>query len=321
METLITQSLPTATFHSGNPETMTRRLSYLDQSERGMIGAHPYRLEVVLHDVIMAGEGWSVRLPENPNAVPIVETFQGPEEGCPIFDPEFLSRVLGLVNQRARSVRAEISTDWSRRSTKPDQIGVVRHPLGSSESALWFCLSCDSKITGVQIAQNLWHCPGCGASPLDIFDSAFWCDDEGASLPSVEVTSVSKSTDIKFVDGRQKLDLNDDKIILLIRTALLEDASNVSERFAALQAEITVDDDKDVWIALEEDLWPEEKTPAQTLAVGALLGVELEFEVMWSKIPFAWPGLGKITSSTSEFTKMMLEAYAQRGGMAAKADE
>lgn len=44
-----------------------------------------------------------------------------------------------------------------------------------------------------------------------------------------------------------------------MRTALLDDASNVGERLAALIAYIKVDDDGDEWRTLDMDLWPEDK--------------------------------------------------------------
>ncbi|MBB3314057.1 hypothetical protein FHT78_005864 [Rhizobium sp. BK196] len=79
----------------------------------------------------------------------------------------------------------------------------------------------------------------------------------------------------------------------------------------ALLAEITVDEDNDVWISLEEDLWPDHKEPTQAIKVAAQLGIEIELETMRSKIPFHWPGLGELTSSTTEYTQMLLDAYAQ----------
>ncbi|NEK12968.1 hypothetical protein ELH02_34930 [Rhizobium ruizarguesonis] len=119
--------------------------------------------------------------------------------------------------------------------------------------------------------------------------------------------------DFRVVDDRPKLELNEEKITLLIRSALLDDATNISEKLGAIQAQISVDDEHDVWIALEENLWPHDKEPVQTLIVAAQLGLEVELESIWSTIPFAWPGLGELTSSTSEFTQMMLDAYAQHG--------
>ena len=99
---------------------------------------------------------------------------------------------------------------------------------------------------------------------------------------------------LKIVDGRPKLALNEEKIVLLIRSALIEEAANVSERLGALHAEISVDEDNDVWIALDIYLWPEDKDPAQALAVAELLGIQVDVACTQSTIPFAWPGLGEV---------------------------
>ncbi|MBX5204146.1 hypothetical protein [Rhizobium sp. NZLR1] len=313
VESFVAHALPVPDFQTGDPEAMTRRFALLEQAEHGVIGGHAYRLQVAFHDVIMAGDGWSITVPGNPGASPIVQTSTENDGKCPVFDPKFLQKALSLVRDRAVQVRGEISTDWPRRSTKPDIDGVVRHPLWGRDSGVWFCLHCNGTITGTQIAQNLWHCPGCGASPLDIFDTAFWCEDEGKSLPPVKTDSTVDGDKPRFrlVDDGPKLELNEEKITLLIRSALLDDATNISERLGALQARISVDDENDVWISLEDDLWPHDKEPVQALIVAAQLGIEVELESMWSSIPFAWPGLGELTSSTSEYTQMMLDAYAQ----------
>jgi hypothetical protein len=313
VEALVASALPAADFQAEHPDAVARRSAYLDDAEHGMIGDHPYRLLVALHDVIIVGDGWSITVPENPGARPIVKTATANDGFCPVFDPEFLEKGLSLARDRADRVRGEISTDWPRRSTKPDYEGIVRHPLWGDESAIWFCLHCDGKITGAQIAHNLWHCPGCGGSPLDIFNTAFWCKDEGKSLSPVKTDGAKGNgkPDLRVVDDGPKLDLNAEKITLLIRSALLDDATNVSERLGALHAEITVDDDNDVWISLEEGLWPHDKEPVQALIVATKLGIEVELETMWSTVPFHWPGLGELTSSTSEYTQMMLDAYAK----------
>jgi hypothetical protein len=47
--------------------------------------------------------------------------------------------------------------------------------------------------------------------------------------------------------------------------------------------------------------------------VAAELGIEIEQEVMWSDPLFAWPGLGTVTQSTAEYTRMMLDAYRSHG--------
>ncbi|MDO5898781.1 hypothetical protein [Agrobacterium sp. Azo12] len=313
VEAFVADAFPKADFQAGHPDAMARRSAYLDNAEHGMIGDHPYRLLVALHDILMVGDGWSIKVRENPSARPIVQTVAEDDGQCPVFDPVFLHKALSLARDRADRVRGGISTDWPRRSTKPDHDGVVRHPLWGDASAVWYCLHCDGKITGSQIAQNLWHCPGCGASPLDIFNTAFWCEDEGKSLPPVKTDGANHNDkpDFRVVDDRPKLELTAERITLLIRSALLDDATNVSEKLGALHAEITVDDDNDVWISLEEDLWPCDKEPAQAVRVAAQLGIEVALECMVSEIPFAWPGLGELTSSTSEYTQLMLDAYAQ----------
>jgi len=57
-------------------------------------------------------------------------------------------------------------------------------------------------------------------------------------------------------------------------------------------------------------LWPDDKAPTQAINVAAQRGIEIEWETMWSKIPFHWPALGEQTSSTTEYLQMLLEAHA-----------
>ncbi|WP_413708706.1 hypothetical protein [Rhizobium sp. Rhizsp82] len=205
-----------------------------------------------------------------------------------MFDADLLEEALSLGNNRMSQVRSKISSEWPRRSTRPDGDGKARHPLWDRDSDTWFCLHCDGKITGVQIAKNLWHCPECGAVPVDILDTAFWCEDEGKSLPPIGDKAKSDISKPEFhvVDDRPKLELNERNIVLLMRSALLDDSTNVSERLGALLAEITVDEDNDVWIRSKSDLWPDDKAPTQAINVAAQLGIEIEWETMWSKIPF-----------------------------------
>jgi hypothetical protein len=70
----------------------------------------------------MAGDGWSITMPENPGARPIVQTSTVNDGRCPVFNPEFLQEALRLTRDRAGQVRGEISSDWPRRSTKPDHV-------------------------------------------------------------------------------------------------------------------------------------------------------------------------------------------------------
>src|SRR5688572_8333513 len=60
---------PEATFRQGDADAMSRRFIYLQEADRGTIGEHAYRLLDVLHDVVMSGEGWCIRVPENPGAI------------------------------------------------------------------------------------------------------------------------------------------------------------------------------------------------------------------------------------------------------------
>ncbi|HWU61006.1 MAG TPA: hypothetical protein VN112_03185 [Ensifer sp.] len=313
IEAMVACHVSPSDFKMGSADASARRWEYLEQAEQGRIRGHAYRLQVALDDVIIAGEGWSITVPEDPSACPTVRTSAEADDQSPVFDPGFLEEALSLANHRMAQVRGKISTDWPRRSTKPDGKGRSRHPLWDRDSDTWFCLHCNGKITGIQIAQNLWHCPACGASPVDIFDSAFWCEDEGKSLPSIGAKAKSDTSKPEFrvVDDRPRLELNERSIVLLMRSALLDDATNVSERLGALLAEITVDEDNDVWISLEEDLWPDDKAPTQAIKVAAQLGIEIELETLWSKIPFHWPALGEQTSSTTEYLQTLLKAYAQ----------
>ena len=313
IEAMVACHVSPADFKTGSADASARRWEYLEQAEQGQIRGHAYRLQLALDDVIIAGDGWSVAVPENPGARPTVRTSAEADDQSPVFDPGFLEEALSLANHRMAQVRGKISTDWPRRSTKPDGKGRSRHPLWDRDSDTWFCLHCNGKITGIQIAQNLWHCPACGASPVDIFDTAFWCEDEGKSLLPIGAKAKSDTSKPEFhvVDDRPKLELNEPNIVLLMRSALLDDAMNVSERLGALLAEITVDEDNDVWISLEENLWPDHKKPTQAIKVAAQLGIGIELETRWSTIPFHWPGLGEQTSSTTEYLQMLLDAYAQ----------
>ena len=114
---------------------------------------------------------------------------------------------------------------------------------------------------------------------------------------------------ISIVDPRPRLDLNKDQVTHLIRAALFEDATNASERMGATLAEIWIDDDLDVVVSFETHFWPEDKEPSTAIEVAALLGIEIEQEVVWSDPLFAWPGLGTATQSTVEYTRLMLDAY------------
>ena len=211
-----------------------------------------------------------------------------------------------------QSVKARRFADWPRRATKPDAEGKVRHPfLDMGESNLWYCLHCNTEITGPQIAGSHWHCPGCGASPINIFSDAFWLKPNEEKPMPVRIPAERHESEpvISIVDLRPRLDLNKDQVTHLIRAALFEDATNASERMGASLAEIWVDDELDVFVSFEDHYWPEDKEPTAAIEVAALLGIEIEQDVVWSDPLFAWPGLGTATQSTVEYTRLMLDAY------------
>lgn len=99
------------------------------------------------------------------------------------------------------------------------------------------------------------------------------------------------------------------KAELLLRAALLDDATNVSERLGALSADISVDDDGDAWIALDMDLWPEDKDSPEAEAIAKMLWLEIDWSSTAGTFPFAWPGIGDHADKTSTYFKMVLDAY------------
>lgn len=290
-----------------------------DESKSGTIGGHSYNLFILHDDVHIEGEGWHILVPEAPNAAPIVEIDERYHKNCPVNEPAFLQAALEIATIESVKVQARISSDWSRRSTKPDAKGVVRHPLfneidGSrKESNVWYCLHCNAKISGEQIAKNLWHCPACAASPLDIYNTPFWLEsNDEAPKPISSPVQVGRGEPIiKLVDISLKFELDAGKIELLIRSALFDDATNAGEQLGAVLAEISVDSENDVWISFESNYWPEEKEPTQALAVAETLGIEVHQELMLVPPPFACPEIAEYASSTLEYTKLMLRAYEE----------
>ncbi len=282
--------------------------------QHGEIDGHENQLSVSLGDVCMWGTGWHLHVPEAPNKAPCLKIAKQIEHEDPIYEAQFQQQALTIALTRAQQVRASIASDWPRRSTKPDKVGVVRHPLSGAASDKWYCLHCSSSMTGKQIAKSLWHCPCCDACPLDIHENARWLEDGDSQAKPLVDRDIQGRPDIviDIADTRLKLELDPDKITLLIRSALVEDASNASERLGALFAEIDVHEDNDVWITFDEDLWPEHKEPVSALAVAALLEINVEQELCLRELPFAWPGLGEHNSSTVEYTEMMLKAYADQ---------
>lgn len=108
------------------------------------------------------------------------------------------------------------------------------------------------------------------------------------------------------------MDMDSRKAELLLRAALLDDASNVAERLGALSADIKVDDDGDAWITLDLDLWPEDKISSEAETIAKMLWLELEWSSTVGTFPFAWPSLGEHSDKTTKYFEMVLDAYGNQ---------
>jgi hypothetical protein len=140
--------------------------------EHGSIDGHAYTPEIDF-EVLMGGDGWAISLEHAPSEEPVIEVYDQGETN-PILDPAFRLKALAICENAAERLRARIAADWPRRSTRPDADGQAQHPLFKGVANKWYCLHCDSESTGAQMAQNMWHCPKCSATPIDIFISPFW---------------------------------------------------------------------------------------------------------------------------------------------------
>jgi hypothetical protein len=147
-----------------NQMASSREISHVEKST-GEISGEPYELEIDFDSVLVSGNGWAVHVGHAPSEKAQVEKYVTPN---PLDDPAFFKEVIEIANSAADRVREAISQDWPRRSTKPDRAGRVTHPLFGEISAEWFCLHCDAGSTAAQMAANMWHCPKCSATPLDI---------------------------------------------------------------------------------------------------------------------------------------------------------
>lgn len=135
------------------------------------IAGHKCTLTEDLMDVLIWGERWCIRLGHPPSEPAEIETH-GP---CAIDDPQVLAEAMKLLNEATDRLRARIADDWPRDAMKPDAQGRATHPLMQGEPwADWYCLHCDGHFTGAQMASNMWHCPTCSATPIDIFPAPFW---------------------------------------------------------------------------------------------------------------------------------------------------
>ncbi|AZO33564.1 MAG: hypothetical protein EOS54_03945 [Mesorhizobium sp.] len=140
----------------------------------GELQGHKYRISTLSDDVRMWGRGWEVILPEAPLAAPRIRVTDRRIKANPIEDANFRNAAIEITSGWRKLVHARIASDWPRRSTVPDGSGRTEHPLRHEVSHIWFCLHCDGSSTGVEVAANLFHCPRCLASPLDIHASRWW---------------------------------------------------------------------------------------------------------------------------------------------------
>ncbi|UYV36423.1 hypothetical protein N4R57_15610 [Rhodobacteraceae bacterium D3-12] len=281
-------------------------------SEEGELCGHQFRIGDDLGDVVVSGVGWDLRIPEAPLKAPIVEIDERYAETSPVREPDFLSKILDIAKERGTRSRAQMAVDWPRRSTKADLDGVARHPLRGGEASTWYCHSCDAQITGSQLAKSYWHCPNCGTHPLNIYMEPFDSRLPGKPVETPNATQ-RETPEVRVVEPVLTLHLNEATVSLLIRCALLEDATTVNERLGAMRAEISLIDGEEVWITIDEMLWPGDKEPTSALAVAAKLGLEVEQELSLFPEPFAWPDLGNVTSRTEEFTATLVKAYEELG--------
>lgn len=143
----------------------------LVKTTEGDIAGKPYTLEVGFDDVLIGGNGWAIYLDHARSKPAKIETYTKPN---PLDDKAFFSQVMKIAMEAADGVREAIARDWGSASMQPDKDGNAKHPLFGGVSAEWFCLHCDARSTGAQMAANMWHCPKCSATPIDIHTHAWW---------------------------------------------------------------------------------------------------------------------------------------------------
>jgi hypothetical protein len=144
----------------------------LSEETQGSIDGHDYTLSVA-SEVHMTGRGWTIVVGEAPSEAPQLEIDRRIKNN-PILNLDFSEKALAVAHAAAGRLRARIAADWPRRSTKPDAEGRALHPLRAQLSNKWHCLHCDGASSGAQIAGNMWHCPTCSATPIEIFPEPFW---------------------------------------------------------------------------------------------------------------------------------------------------
>lgn len=155
-----------------------------DEPATGDIQGHVYQVSDALDDTFVRGRGWEVVLAEAPLAPPQFLVTDRRLKINPIADESFRNEALAIATRWRRTVHARIAADWPVRSTVPDSAGRAEHPLSRGVSDIWWCLHCDQSFTSKQITANMFHCPNCLASPLDIHTSPWWLEQEHARTVS-----------------------------------------------------------------------------------------------------------------------------------------
>ena len=153
-------------------ESSIRAVGSVKKSE-GFVAGEPYTLEVGFDDVLIGGNGWTIYLDHAPSKPAKIEAHKKPN---PLDDKAFFSQIMKIAMKAADEVREAIAKDWGLASMQPDKDGRVKHPLFGGVAAEWYCMHCDTVSTGAQMAQNMWHCLKCSATPLDMHSHAWWKD-------------------------------------------------------------------------------------------------------------------------------------------------
>lgn len=177
---------------SVDPDVMSIPILGIGQGteEFGDIDGRPYTLSIDF-EVVIGGYGWCILLEHAPSKKPVIEVYdQDPNN--PIRNAEFKAKALAICSEAVKKLRSRISMDWPRRSTKPDKSGRVQHPFSKGVANEWYCLHCDHEAAGAEIANNMWHCPKCSASPIDIFIAPFWRDDATGNASASSARSCHK---------------------------------------------------------------------------------------------------------------------------------
>lgn len=143
-------------------------------ARKGEIDGQSFLLYSDLGDSIISGRGWEICVREAASAPRRIKSWDRRLKRNPMTDEAFVKKATEIAEVLAIKTRAAIAKDWPRRSTFPDAQGYATHPIGGMKSQDWHCLHCDGEFKAHQIAANMFHCPECHASPLDIFDFPFW---------------------------------------------------------------------------------------------------------------------------------------------------